>query len=473
MAVGADQSDEVQEKADRRNISAVGADPREIKESSEEKARKARIITFLKLSSFLSICQHAIMVQTEPMLLKELYNGDVARSTKLLANTQGIVGLAGLFLNQAGGKLSDALGRKPFLLLGPLGNIILGATVFNNIKNRTVVTICRILRLMITTFSSTVMIQASLADTIAGKDLAVVGSEIGAIIGAGMIVSPILESYLLRKTGSKRSVYAALAGFASIQAISNATLLPETLPSGKTTLKDVLVAQTFNPFGFVEIYRRGSVALKKLVSIASVQMFLEGKNVSDIAMTFMREDLGWSVEQMRNYIVSYGMLCIATGVTVTPYILRNTSVRVFTSLLDVGQLLAYSLRAKLQNSFAWWASLPFMLPGVNGNTAQALKALAMDRATAEGFGKGEFSAYFNNLRGLAGSVAPVIYGNAYSWAASKGIGGGSAYWVVALIGGLLPEVMLWNTKDEDLEPVQKKALAGGPSTKKEEQQSAS
>eukprot|EP00971_Amphidinium_carterae_P001045 20574-Amphidinium_carterae.3 len=32
---------------------------------------------------------------------EELYNGDVARSTKLLANTQGIVGLAGLFLNQA------------------------------------------------------------------------------------------------------------------------------------------------------------------------------------------------------------------------------------------------------------------------------------------------------------------------------------------------------------------------------------
>eukprot|EP00971_Amphidinium_carterae_P001044 20574-Amphidinium_carterae.2 len=43
MAVGADQSDEVQEKADRRNISAVGADPREIKESSEEKADRQNI----------------------------------------------------------------------------------------------------------------------------------------------------------------------------------------------------------------------------------------------------------------------------------------------------------------------------------------------------------------------------------------------------------------------------------------------
>eukprot|EP00971_Amphidinium_carterae_P256744 5097735-Amphidinium_carterae.1 len=99
------------------------------------------------------------------------------------------------------------------------------------------------------------------------------------------------------------------------------------------------------------------------VSIASVQMFLEGKNVSDIAMTFMREDT-W--DQLIDGV--HGLCWQA----IEHLMLRNTSVRVFTSLLDVGQLLAYSLRAKLQNSFAWWASLPFMLPGVNGNTAQVI-----------------------------------------------------------------------------------------------------
>ena len=39
--------------------------------------------------------------------------------------------------------------------------------------------------------------------------------------------------------------------------------------------------------------------------------------------------------------------------------------------------------------------------------AAALKALSSDRASAEGIGKGEFSAWSNNLRGIAGAVAQL------------------------------------------------------------------
>lgn len=45
------------------------------------------------------------------------------------------------------------------------------------------------------------------------------------------------------------------------------------------------------------------------------------------------------------------------------------------------------------------------LPGVNGASATALKSISTDLATAEGFGKGEFSAWSNNLRALAGAAA--------------------------------------------------------------------
>ena len=40
-------------------------------------------------------------------------------------------------------------------------------------------------------------------------------------------------------------------------------------------------------------------------------------------------------------------------------------------------------------------------------------------APEEGMGKGEFSAWTNNLRALAGAAAPVIIGNYYSWCLKK------------------------------------------------------
>ena len=49
------------------------------------------------------------------MLLRQLAHGDVSKMTKYLASTQGIVGIVALFMNQFGGKLSDSLGRRPFL----------------------------------------------------------------------------------------------------------------------------------------------------------------------------------------------------------------------------------------------------------------------------------------------------------------------------------------------------------------------
>ena len=50
-----------------------------------------------------------------------------------------------------------------------------------------------------------------------------------------------------------------------------------------------------------------------------------------------------------------------------------------------------------------------LLPGVNGASTQAFKSLIASRAVAAGVGRGELSAWINNLRALCSSVAPVLY----------------------------------------------------------------
>ena len=48
------------------------------------------------------------------------------------------------------------------------------------------------------------------------------------------------------------------------------------------------------------------------------------------------------------------------------------------------------------------------LPGVNGNNTHAVKALAGTLAAAQGIGKGEFSAWLNNLRAICTSLGALL-----------------------------------------------------------------
>merc|ERR1712178_240306 len=98
----------------------------------------------------------------------------------------------------------------------------------------------------------------------------------------------------------------------------------------------------------------------------------------------------------------------------TPWMLRNLSARGFTTTTNLLNAFAFLTRGLKASSALFLVMMLPMLPGVNGASATSLKAVAQDLATSQGFGKGEFSAWVNNLRALAGSVAPVLYGQYYA-----------------------------------------------------------
>jgi len=435
--------------------------PNEVEDPAD---RRKRIIRAINISIFQSVCQHVITLQSEPLLIREICQGDIAQSARMLANTQGLVGLLGLFLNQAGGKLSDAIGRKPGLLLGPLGNVLIGQLIFNNPSNKLVVLVCRVLRMTLTTFSNTVICTAALADTCAGMDLALAMSTVGATTGLAVILTPIAESFILQRTKNPRYSYLALSLLGLVQLVHNLVVTPETLDAAKrVAVSTALSLQNLNPFRFLKLYTRGSKALQKMVTITTLQMFLEGKNLSDIVEIWKREHLGWSISGSRNFVVIYGTLCVLSGISLTPKLLRQLSPRGFTVLTDWMNLAGFLLRGATSLPSVFLFSVVFMLPGVNGASASALKALSSDLAAAEGFGKGEFSAWVNNLRALAGSAAPVLYGNYYAWARRRGVWPGSVFWLAGLVGSALPELLLWHTGNDELRPARvAAAAAGGP-----------
>lgn len=427
---------------------------------AEEEQRKRRVMKIISLHVFQSVCQHVLTIQSEPMLVRQLCNGDVAQTARMLSNTAGLVGILGLFINQAGGKISDITGRKMHLLVGPLGNILWGLMVFNRPDHRPTVLFCRVMRMMLTTFSNTVMSSAALADVFSGKELAVAGSKVGAVVGAAIISTPILETFMLQRLKHPKYTYLAMSVMALGQVIFDVTCFPETLDLAKRAVMSTSnTLAALNPFGFMQIYTRGSPALQGMVTITTLQMFLEGKNLSDIVEIWKRDHLKWTIEGSRNFVVTYGILCTIAGIVITPRLLSGTTPKNFTSITNFTNALGFALRGARESSLIFILAMLPMLPGVNGASSMSLKAVATDMATEEGMGKGEFSAWTNNLRALAGAAAPVIIGNYYSWCLKKKVYPGSAFMLIGFIGAVLPELFMRMMDEKNLRPKPKAAIA--------------
>ena len=96
------------------------------------------------------------------------------------------------------------------------------------------------------------------------------------------------------------------------------------------------------------------------------------------------------------------------------------------------------------------------MPGVNGAASSALKGLQSQQAEAAGFGKGEFSAWTNNLRALVSAVLTSIMGNTYAWSRRTDAHPGVAWLVAGFIGAVLPELLAWRMTNAELAPLPSK-----------------
>jgi hypothetical protein len=436
---------------------------------------KTRTMYAVCFSIFLSVLQHVIQLQAEPLLIRRLVNNNPVVTAQVMANTSGLIGILGLLVNQIGGKLSDALGRKYFYLVGPFTSFVCGLLVNSFSNSFSVVTICRVLRTLMNGFSSSVMCSASLSDVLEGKQLSIAHSYLGASVGLAVIFAPIVEGYILKKTNmSLQSPALALSTLGVIHSLFILYAIPETNASVlkhsdcKVSFLNALFNLDFasiNPFSFMSIFREDPILetaqrekyknlnpninaaldnrriIKRLVLVSTFQSFLEGKNVNDIVQVWQREHLKWDAFGMRDFTVTYGILCFLAGQFLTPTLLRNITGRNFTSLTNILNAFGFIMRGATEIPIIfWWCIVP-MLPGVNGASASAVKSMATDRCIAAGVGRGELSAWLNNLRALVLAVAPVIYGNFYAFCVSNKIYPGITFTIAAIFGAIIPEIL--------------------------------
>jgi len=383
-------------------------------------------------------------VQSETILFRNACNGDLGRAARLLSVCNALTGVLGLTVNQIGGKLSDALGRKPFYAAGPIAQFIAGLICFLQPGNLTALSCAKVLRGIFTTFSGTVMGTAGMRDTFSGPEMSIKAAKAGSVIGLAVMIGPFLEGAILSrmKSGGERLSFLLLSALGLVSLGLGRAILPETLPEEKRTKFTIgTTLAACNPFGFLRIYTEGSPALMKLATITTMQSMTDGKSMSDLGQMWMREHLKLSIEGIRNFIMGFGFLVMVAGAKLTPSLLKNLSTVQYTNLTNATTLIAFFLRGARENYYLYFSAMPFMLPGVNGSSGAALVPVMNDHMTACGFSIGESSAWTNNLRVLTGAFATLLYGYTYSALRKNGINPGYTYLVAGCSGALLPQLI--------------------------------
>jgi hypothetical protein len=313
-----------------------------------------------------------------------------------------------------------------------------------------VVLTCRVIKQIITTFSNTVIATAALTDVLSGSELALGLSSFAATYGASLLVAPFAEWLLLRLSGgSPRYAYLMISALGSIQTIYTLFLIPETLEPAKRRPLDV--AGALNVFGFLNIFRKGSASLRKMVLTTTFMMMAEGKNQVDMAQNLMTQRLGFSSSLNAFYISCCSVAYMLSGWYSTPFLMRSFSTRRFTTFANMAVALGFGVHGAVSRKWTFFVGLLMATPGINGAPGTKLRAMAADRAASQGFGRGEFQGWCNNMRALAGAVAPFTYGQYYAWADRSGIYPGTVFWVLSVVGALVPQVLLSLISDKELE----------------------
>lgn len=422
--------------------------------AAERQHQKDQLFKGVCVSTFLAVVAHTMNLQSEAILIRNACGNDLGLAVRVASASNAAAGLLGLVVNQIGGKLSDSFGRKMFFLAGPFVQFLTGICCFLKPDSAAVMAVFKALKICFTTFSGTVIGGAALRDTFQGTEMSVKAAKTGSVVGLAIMMGPLIESFILKwaKTGNERVTYLGLAllGLASMFV---STLTPESLAEEKKSAFDLSAAlSNANPLAFVKLYLNGSPAVRKLASIVTLQTLSDGKNISDLTQTWVREHLKLSMESIRNFLMGYGFASFLAGAKLTPYMLTNLSVYGFTSFTNTTNFIAFCLRGSVENMWVFFGALPIMLPGVNASSTMALTPVLNDHLSACNFGVGESTAWVNNMRVLAGAAVTLTYGYFYAWCRKKGINAGLTFALSACLGAAIPQLLLMSTiKQSELE----------------------
>lgn len=408
-------------------------DAHELRENEAQKAAAAAAREAAKrkvyMHYFFCCCQTVMPFSQKSQLIMSLdgYRGNVGKTAVLAASLSSVGGIIEFIICPILGKLSDANGRKAFMKLGPLADIIGYGLVWAKPSVGTL-WFQAMLGTPMNTFAGTTCAGASIMDIYQDAPHEM-GAAFGGLltpVGAGLIMGPLFGQAMIKLGGGRPEMAYLGAALSAMMQLLNVQSMDDTLPKDKRkpfafALKDL------NPISFLKLFTmKGRSTLIKLSLMAGfLQKADEGKNLADLHQVYSLNDVGLSKAARGNF-VSWVGLCVLVGSRMGKLTLKKLGGHGHTTFSNLISIVALAFFATVPRWFKniannWWPMfLGLLISSLGWNANSYVQAQGVVHAEAAGIGNGEYSAMLANMRSVMSSLAPTLYARVYAWSTSGG-----------------------------------------------------
>ena len=404
--------------AEEKGRTSVSPRPTSRKDDSEKRQQLLLVRSHCVINMAVSILNFS----TRGELLLELLQGDTEKLAAYLGYYTSATAAIEFLINPTIGRLSDTIGRKPFLMLSPYAALVLKSWVL--VKPSILsLTVERIVCDGLRTLCGSTMGQTAITDIVEPSEVAKEFSSLYAYMGAAIVASPLIASRM-----SSRATYVAAIALAGIQLYTDHFYLKETLApeDRKKTFEGFA-----SPLDVFRLFTSGR-ALATISSVMALQFMVDPKIMVDPWFTLQVGSLGWTRRQSQLFTAFIGVgLMLGRKVTgLTMDAKSGLGESGHTSLTNYVTMFSNLLLGFVPSSVSQIAVGLLTIVGsqrMNGMKQMASRVSSDAALTPSPFGKGEFSGLLANLRALLVAFAPLLYARAYRAGRRFGSVGGTFF----------------------------------------------
>ena len=348
----------------------------------------------------------------------------MARLALVTAQVASVRSITSLLFGSTGGAVTDAIGRKPSLLMGRLFGGSGGGGLFWRMyllwwPHKTVLqyTGCQAVLSVLSCVSGAFLAaNASIDDRFGSRPAlrTTVSARTGVCHGAVGLISPVLGAIIYR---TDRRAGLLLSLVCVICCLGVVGLMRESLPPHCRTRREVTHRIVQNPLRNITVLFARSNKLARL-SAAEVLQHVASSNSPESGagniQTLALGQLGWSPDSL-SYLrsfVSAGQLCHGW---LLPYLTRSApdGLRGAFRLCSAGLVASNLLISQCWRAIggkqrpAIFVAAQGLRAGVGSAAPVCLRALVVEAGLADGIPTGELNAALAGLRSVSGALTPI------------------------------------------------------------------
>mmetsp|Transcript_31625 Transcript_31625/g.72338 ORF Transcript_31625/g.72338 Transcript_31625/m.72338 type:complete len:363 (+) Transcript_31625:37-1125(+) len=273
------------------------------KEDATVRETNTRVLYAATLLNFTS---QVILMQATPMVVSRSMKGDAVATVAVLGRLSSLAALVEFVLNPVFANLSDAYGRKVFLLLAPAATIVMRGAVAR-FPGVTTVGAGRVVTgaLVPAFFTAS---SAALGDMYASgspQDVIAVQGNLQMLMGGSFIISGLLAGKLAARNIRLPFLVSVALGAMSLGVVLKGfreTLGPED--RRRASLRGA------NPLGFLRLFQ-GSPALARTSLVQGLSQF--PVVLQDVDAAFGAKHRGWGPEENGRFVAGAGVVSTLAG----------------------------------------------------------------------------------------------------------------------------------------------------------------